>query len=691
MAVEHLAEQQPEGGQLWTSSWSVLLGVMVALTLAVPMLLGGRVDALGGLVPELAVLAAWLAGATALGHLALGWTGLLARDRTDWKLAVATCMGLGLGLYSLLGLGLGLLGGLSTLTAWGMAGVPLLLWALRYQKQVGTGLGQAGAWLRSGAGSGWLLVAWAPLIGMWLTAAMVMPGWLWRPLDPHPYDVLSYHLMVPREWYEVGRIVALQHNCFSYFPMNVEVQYLLGMHLHGGVYEGMYFSQFLMGVYAAIAGLAVAGLVSRLGGSRLTSVVAMGAVWAVPWTVMLGSVAYVETGVMAYSALALAWALAWGGNSGGDRWLGSAVLAGVFGGLAGGSKYTAIPMTLLLVPLAGVAGMLLVGRWKRAPVVLLIAWAAGVATVSPWLVRNVVWVGNPVYPLALRQLGQGSFTPEQVTRYERAHSATQQDRAKGLLTVGWERIAADGEFGYVLLPLAAIGLCVLLVKGNRETRAARVTLGIVIVGSAGIWLLATHLQPRFFAPVIPVLAATVGLAAGSPRREGRLAWPSMVGAIGGLAMVGTTLWFVGGKLTEPDLATGIGAGLLLLKDPNAINPASVAEALESGRDVALVGNAQPFLMKPVKGRQLRYSTVFDVSVPPGATVEDAWLGESVDDMRAGKGGKEGERGGAWVIVCVSELQRLSATYFGLPAPRSEEHWINQGGKAEVGNVVLPPR
>ena len=104
-------------------------------------------------------------------------------------------------------------------------------------------------------------------------AASLLPGALWKPLDPHPYDVTSYHLQVPREWYELGRIEPLRHNMFSYFPMNAEVQSLLLMHAAAGPrapWNAMYACQFVSVGYTLLMVLAVAGAVGE-SGERSTS------------------------------------------------------------------------------------------------------------------------------------------------------------------------------------------------------------------------------------------------------------------------------------------------------------------------------------------------------------------------------------------------------------------------------------
>ena len=89
------------------------------------------------------------------------------------------------------------------------------------------------------------------ILGMALVAATLPPGMLW-PDDPLPYDVLEYHLQGPREWYEAGRIEPLRHNVYTFFPFNVEMQFLLAMHLRGGPWAGMYLAQLMHVAYVAL-------------------------------------------------------------------------------------------------------------------------------------------------------------------------------------------------------------------------------------------------------------------------------------------------------------------------------------------------------------------------------------------------------------------------------------------------------
>jgi hypothetical protein len=122
------------------------------------------------------------------------------------------------------------------------------------------------------------LVLIIPFAALAIVGTNIMPAVLWNPIDPHPYDVMCYHLQVPREWYELGRIVPLNHNVYSFFPFAAEMNYLLAMHLRGGPWAGMYLAQLMSFTYMALAVLTVAAAMPN---SRAANIAAIAMV-AVP-------------------------------------------------------------------------------------------------------------------------------------------------------------------------------------------------------------------------------------------------------------------------------------------------------------------------------------------------------------------------------------------------------------------------
>ena len=176
-------------------------------------------------------------------------------------------------------------------------------------------------------------------------------GFCAAPDEPHGYDVVEYHLQVPREWYEAGRIVPLGHNVFSYFPFNVETHYLLAMHVRGGPWSGMYLAQLMHASYVVLSG--ARGLRASRGRSprrHQAAVFAGVGAASVPWLTLLAPIAYNEGGLLLYGTLALGWTLRAGrgaasGSASGMRGR-TLALAGTMAGFACGAKLTAVPTVL---------------------------------------------------------------------------------------------------------------------------------------------------------------------------------------------------------------------------------------------------------------------------------------------------------------------------------------------------------
>jgi hypothetical protein len=480
---------------------------------------------------------------------------------------------------------------------------------------------------------------------------MLPPGLLWKDADdPHPYDVLEYHLQVPREWYEAGRIVPLHHNAFSYFPMGAEVHDLLAMHLRGGPWEGMYLAQLMSAAFMGLTVVSVYGIcrtLLRARGEEGRAVPVLAAVLtaAVPWTTLLAPVAYVEAAMLLYATLSVGWALIWFIT--GECWFRRMAVAGALAGFACGVKYTAVPMVLLAVPFS-----LLLWR-PRAIRPLAVYLAVGVVAFAPWLVRNAVWTGgNPVFPEAMSLLGHAHFSPDQVDRWDQAHSPRPDQRSlTARLHAGWDQIAADWRYGYVLLPLAILAAG-LAWRRRPETRV----LVFLILITAAIWLFATHLQSRFFVSAVPLCALLVGLAP-----WGRRGWIAPAAVV---LIAAVPAFLALNRELTPYL------GPFGITDFKAAMPPAYQKLADEGRGIALVGQAQAFWYQ-IPMTRMSYRTVFDVSAAGATDPLSPWLGPN-------------PRPGQWLLVYPSEIERFSKTYAHIPPPPPD-----MLGQPEP--IVLPPK
>lgn len=387
-------------------------------------------------------------------------------------------------------------------------------------------------------------------VSVLIVASCSTPGLLWAS-EFGGFDALSYHLQLPREWQEIGRITPLVHNVYSYLPSYVEGAYThLGAMRGGaaggagnGMLAGLGMTLISCQLLHAAITLLAAGLVGRCcdaiagmadlddrarGASRMAG-------WALtlvtPWSIVVGSLAYNEMGVVAFGAAAMLVAM-----RGSLDQLRRGAMCAFFVGMACCCKPTALFLT------GPVAGLLLLARtpmraWWRIAVVGTIV---GTLTLVPWLVRNWANGGNPVFPQLTSMFGPAHWTIEQIQRYAGAHHSDLSLHRRLALLV-WpehgdparpdalvQRGLMHAQF-FAFLPLVALALGGTLMSRWRRRLfkpAALLSAGFAVQVLA--WLFLTHLQSRFLIPLLLTGAPLVGLAMAMAVSE-----HSLVGAVQG--------------------------------------------------------------------------------------------------------------------------------------------------------------
>jgi hypothetical protein len=539
-----------------------------------------------------------------------------------------TRIALGIGIMGTLQLLLGLAGGLHRGFAVGLIATGIAMLFVRHRKITA---GAIAAWWKTDAGAEWLWLIAAPLLAMAIVAAYAPPGVLWGD-EPHGYDVLEYHLQLPREWYELGRIAPLHHNVFSYFPLTVEMHYLLAMQLDGGPWAGIYLAQLMHLAMTALTVFAIYAAAKHAAPKPLAILAALMAASA-PWMLLLAPVAYNEGGLLLFGTLAIAWAMTSQHRAG---W----ILAGVFAGFACGAKLTAVPLLLVALPLVAIVTL----RTRLAYAGLFVVAAA--LTFSPWLIRNVAWAKNPVFPEAQAVLGRAHFTQEQAIRWHNANHlpAPSQRTPIARLAAARDQIFIDWRYGYVLFPLALIAA----IRTQRH-RAAVFAIALLALWLL-FWIFFTHLQSRFFVLAIPVAAVLVAMIEG---RSARIAVAAVLVLGGVLGYVNVLAKWAAVDLSVSRQTQGVHITDMLGYRDLDRTPDDARDAVAAGQHICLIGDAAVFFYR-VPMLQLHYRTVFDVVVNPAQSIIDAWA--------------EGAPPNARRIINRDELDRFARTYYGIPKP-----------------------
>ena len=334
------------------------------------------------------------------------------------------------------------------------------------------------------------------LILVAVAAVVTLPGVLAPPLD---YDELEYHLGALAEYQRAGRIVFLSHNFYSNMPQLTEMLYLLAVITTSDISAKLV--HWMFGLLSAFGVYAVG---TRLWTRRVGSVAAM-LFYCAPFIEnlnQLSQTARIDWATTFFATLAMGALLVWmdddTGRSGnvapaknGWLWL-SAIAAG--GAVA--TKWTAIPVVLLPAVVC-----IVVVRKSFFLSSVYCLWAA--ICVLPWMLKNLGFTGNPVYPLFYGVFRSGHWSTAQAALFARIHYAQfgwSDWRQLGELI--WQYSMTD-PFGAPLLLMTAP--LILLLK--RTAPSARRTLWLFVAAYAG-WFFLTYRPWRFLLPVLPLAAMT---------------------------------------------------------------------------------------------------------------------------------------------------------------------------------------
>jgi len=419
--------------------------------------------------------------------------------------------------------------------AWGafVLGVAHLLFApLLLVLGLAAGLwGAAQAWRSRGPGRFSPSRAHAPLILAVVFAASHLPNALYPVLE---HDDNTYHLFIPKAYLAGHALVSLPSLLYANMPHLVELLYTIPAVIDRLVAARVLTFSFSFWTMAALY-LATRRRLGPFAAGLLPLLYVSGK--NIQWHLGLGYVEPVIGFQLLVACLAL---LEWHRT----RHRGLLRVVAVACGFAAASKYTA---WFFVAALLGTAGLLIMRARELGPRsrrVGELTATAGLAAifVVPWLIKQAVVTGNPIYPNLYRIFG-GAFWSE-VQSMQFLHSqlsyAGVHKTVVDYLLVPWRLMAEDNFFvaPSVSQSLMVLWLASLLLTALRRSRAA--LLPLLSLAGFLAWEFSVE-QGRFLVAWIPVMVLATAPVLEPLLRRGKVL----------VALFVAMIWVGGSQIVTP--------------------------------------------------------------------------------------------------------------------------------------------
>jgi hypothetical protein len=503
-------------------------------------------------LPVLLIAGVILAYAWSLGWLLLALFGADRRLSRLENYVFSTAVGLNL--VSTYVLAAGLLGGLHNPLVFAVPAALTLAAAgrLRWRRALGqrpqdNGKGGGKSTSAGEKDDPWLSPHW-----LWLAAPFVLVILFGGMLPPVDFDVREYHLQVPKEFFQQGRVGFLPHNVYGNMAMGTEMLSLLAMVIADDWWLGALAGKTVIAAMAPLTALALFAAGRRFF-STAAGVVAALLYISIPWIVSVSTAGLVE-GASAYYLLLSVYAVLLCGraheqipsrnsparkggvppkdeNLKGPRRCGRGywylLLAGYLAGGAVSCKYPAVLFVVL--PLAVWIFLLRkkLSGWdavERSPIarsdvnktglraslrgfkLLGIFLFAAFLGCGLWFGKNWVLTGNPTYPLLYDSFGGKTRTAEKNRQWNNVHRP--KDFRPTTLAKDLARVGLTSEWlSPLLVPLAVLALL------DRRRRRLVIGLSAYFAYVIAVWWLLTHRIDRFWIPALPLIALLGGAGA----------------------------------------------------------------------------------------------------------------------------------------------------------------------------------
>ena len=222
-------------------------------------------------------------------------------------------------------------------------------------------------------------------------------------VPPVSRDAMTHHLALPKLFLEHGGIYVKPTVGFSYYPMNLDILYIIPLYFNNDIVP-----KYIHFLFALLTAWFIYKYLREYAG-KIYGLVGVLFFLSLPVIVKLSVTVYVDLGLIFFSWVCIYYFLKWCARDYQFKYL---IYAAFFCGLALGTKYNGLIQLFImsaLTPLvysAGTNSMLPVSNYGQRYRNSFTGLLYGVSFVlialiifSPWMIRNYQLTHNPVYPL----------------------------------------------------------------------------------------------------------------------------------------------------------------------------------------------------------------------------------------------------------------------------------------------------
>lgn len=219
---------------------------------------------------------------------------------------------------------------------------------------------------------------------------------------PVESDGLRYHLAAPQEWLHDGRFTNIPYSANSNLPslMGILTASTAGLAWQGRMFPMLHAA--FTGALALVCGALARRLIRTMQAAerrpdfqsqQRAGDLAMLSVFAVPAVAIVGAWPFSDVAGAALLFGGILASLPYGFQRRSTRLWTASLLLG-----------SALAAKLSLLPLVGMVGLWLLARelfnGRQRPLALALLLVPGALSIAPWLLKNLLYHGNPVYPVA---------------------------------------------------------------------------------------------------------------------------------------------------------------------------------------------------------------------------------------------------------------------------------------------------